>query len=57
MVIMQEEVNRVLTQANKGGAVIHPAHDTFWGGYSGHFKELGGRLLEVSSNQQRDLKE
>ncbi|MGE6376698.1 hypothetical protein [Peribacillus muralis] len=31
MVIMQEEVNRVLTQANKAGAVISIRHMTRFG--------------------------
>lgn len=51
----KEEVNSVLKQANKAGAVItDPAHDTFWGGYSGHFKDPDGHLWEVVWNPQWD---
>jgi uncharacterized protein len=37
-----------MEQAKQAGATItDPAHDTFWGGYSGHFQDLDGHLLEV----------
>jgi len=36
----KEEVDQVMAQAKKAGAAIpDPAHDTFWGGYSGHFQD------------------
>lgn len=36
------EVDAVMIQAEQAGALIaDPAHDTFWGGYSGHFQEPG----------------
>src|SRR5690606_35515567 len=32
----KDEVDKVLEQAKQGGAIItDPAHETFWGGYSG----------------------
>ena len=37
----KKEVDMVMEQADKAGAVITvPAHDTFWGGYSGYSKTL-----------------
>ncbi|WP_211654298.1 VOC family protein [Planococcus alpniumensis] len=35
------EVDAVIAQAEQAGAlIIDPAHDTFWGGYSGHLWEV-----------------
>src|SRR3546814_13672285 len=32
------EVDEVMAKASKAGAaIVKPAHDTFWGGYSGYF--------------------
>jgi catechol 2,3-dioxygenase-like lactoylglutathione lyase family enzyme len=43
------EVDAVLTLAQKAGATIEkPAHDTFWGGYSGYFSDPDGYLWEVA---------
>jgi uncharacterized protein len=45
------EVDAVMTQAKSAGAVIvKPAHDTFWGGYSGYFQDPDGHLWEVVWN-------
>lgn len=50
-VASKEEVDRVLDQARQAGAVVtDPAHDTFWGGYSGHFMDPDGHLWEVVWN-------
>jgi len=47
----KEEVDKVLEQAKNAGATItDPAHDTFWGGYSGHFQDPDGHLWEVVWN-------
>ncbi len=47
------EVDAVMTQAKTAGAVIvKPAHDTFWGGYSGYFQDPDGHLWEVVWNPQ-----
>lgn len=47
------EVDAVMAMAATAGAVIvKPAHDTFWGGYSGYFKDLDGHLWEVVWNPQ-----
>lgn len=52
------EVDQVMAQAKEAGAVItDPAHDTFWGGYSGHFQDPDGHLWEVVWNPAWDLKE
>lgn len=47
------EVDAVLAQAQSAGAVVvKPAHDTFWGGYSGYFQDPDGHLWEVVWNPQ-----
>ena len=45
------EVDAVMQQAEKAGArIIKPAHDTFWGGYAGYFKDPDQHLWEVVWN-------
>ena len=47
------EVDTVLAQAESAGAiVVKPAHDTFWGGYSGYFQDPDGHVWEVVWNPQ-----
>lgn len=47
------EVDEVMNQAKVAGAVIvKPAHDTFWGGYSGYFQDPDGHLWEIAWNPQ-----
>lgn len=47
------EVDAVMEQAAAAGAVIvRPAHDTFWGGYSGYFQDPDGHLWEIVWNRQ-----
>jgi catechol 2,3-dioxygenase-like lactoylglutathione lyase family enzyme len=47
------EVVTVMSQAKNAGAVIvKPAHDTFWGGYSGYFQDPNGHLWEVVWNPE-----
>jgi catechol 2,3-dioxygenase-like lactoylglutathione lyase family enzyme len=47
------EVDIVMAQAKSAGAIIiKPAHDTFWGGYSGYFQDPDGHLWEVVWNPQ-----
>ncbi|MEN0036046.1 MAG: VOC family protein [Cellvibrio sp.] len=47
------EVDAVMQQAQTAGAtIIKPAHDTFWGGYSGYFQDLDKHLWEVVWNPQ-----
>ncbi|MGC4378920.1 VOC family protein [Fictibacillus sp. Mic-4] len=54
----KEEVDQVMEQAEKAGATItDPAHDTFWGGYSGHFQDPDGHLWEVVWNPAWELEE
>lgn len=49
----KEEVDHVMEEAKKAGAVVTvPAHDTFWGGYSGYFQDPDGHLWEVVWNPQ-----
>ena len=45
----KEQVDEVLKLAEAAGAKIEkPAHDTFWGGYSGYFSDPDGYLWEVA---------
>jgi uncharacterized protein len=54
----KEEVDEVMEQAKKAGAVItDPAHNAFWGGYSGHFQDPDGHLWEVVWNPQWEFTE
>ncbi|EYC50440.1 glyoxalase [Hylemonella gracilis str. Niagara R] len=47
------EVDAVMAQAREAGArIVKPAHDTFWGGYSGYFQDPDGHLWEVVWNPQ-----
>jgi catechol 2,3-dioxygenase-like lactoylglutathione lyase family enzyme len=52
-VASRKEVDDVMKKAKAAGAVIvKPAHDTFWGGYSGYFQDPDGHLWEVVWNPQ-----
>ena len=52
-VASRAEVDAVMEQAGKAGAIIVKlAQDTFWGGYSGYFKDPDGHLWEVVWNPQ-----
>ncbi len=43
------EVDALMEQATRAGAVItDPAHDRFWGGYSGYFQDPDGHLWEIA---------
>lgn len=54
-VASKEEVDAVMALAEKAGATITvPAHDAFWGGYSGYFQDPDGHLWEVVWNPQWD---
>lgn len=49
----KEEVDDVMARAAKAGArIVKPAHDAFWGGYSGYFQDPDGHLWEVLWNPQ-----
>lgn len=49
----KEEVDTVMEEIKKAGATITvPAHDTFWGGYSGYFQDPDGHLWEVVWNPE-----
>jgi len=46
-----EAVNGVMAAAEAAGAtIVKPAHDTFWGGYSGYFADPDGHLWEIAWN-------
>ncbi len=47
------EVDEVMAEAEKAGArVLKPAHETFWGGYSGYFQDPDGHVWEVAWNPE-----
>lgn len=49
----KEEVDKVMKEAERAGARITvPAHDAFWGGYSGYFQDPDGHLWEVVWNPE-----
>ena len=46
-----EDVDRLLTHiASKGGKILKPAEQVFWGGYSGYFADPDGHPWEVAHN-------
>lgn len=47
----KKDVDAALAHAKKIGAKItQPAHDAFWGGYTGYFADPEGNLWEVAWN-------
>ena len=47
----EEEVDALMKEAEAAGATItKPAGKTFWGGYSGYFKDPEGHLWEIAHN-------
>ena len=49
----REAVDEVMREAERAGAtIVKPAHETFWGGYSGYFQDPDGHLWEVVWNPQ-----
>lgn len=49
----QAEVDAVMKQAAHAGAtLVKPAQATFWGGYSGYFRDPDGHLWEIAWNPQ-----
>jgi catechol 2,3-dioxygenase-like lactoylglutathione lyase family enzyme len=54
----KQDVDAVMKQAERaGGKITDPAHDRFWGGYSGYFQDLDGHLWEVVWNPEWEVKE
>lgn len=52
-VASKAEVDAVMEQVKCAGAtIVKPAHDTFWGGYSGYFQDPDGHLWEVVWNPE-----
>ena len=57
-VASKAEVDAVMAQAKRAGAhITDPAHDTFWGGYSGSFQDPDGHLWEVVWNPEMEIVE
>jgi catechol 2,3-dioxygenase-like lactoylglutathione lyase family enzyme len=47
------EVDSVMERAKQAGALIlKPAHEAFWGGYSGYFQDPDSHVWEVVFNPQ-----
>ncbi len=54
----KQEVDAIMQQAENAGArLTDPAHDRFWGGYSGYFQDLDGHLWEIAWNPAWEVKE
>ncbi|BBB62737.1 glyoxalase [Undibacterium sp. KW1] len=54
-VTSKAEVDAVMAKADSAGArIVKPAHDNFWGGYSGYFQDPDGHLWEVVWNPARE---
>jgi catechol 2,3-dioxygenase-like lactoylglutathione lyase family enzyme len=54
----RQEVDAVMKQAGNAGArITDPAHDRFWGGYSGYFLDLDGHLWEIAWNPAWEVRE
>lgn len=54
----KEEVDSIMKLARKAGAIItDPAHDAFWGGYSGHFMDPDGHLWEIVWNPAWEIED
>ncbi|MNW33379.1 Glyoxalase-like domain protein [compost metagenome] len=52
----KEEVDSIMEEVRRAGANITlPAHDTFWGGYSGYFQDPDGHLWEVVWNPEWEI--
>ena len=45
------------TEFEDGAVVTDPAHDRFWGGYSGYFQDPDGHLWEIAWNPAWEVKE
>ena len=57
-VASKKEVDAVMARAKLAGAVItDPAHDAFWGGYTGSFQDPDGHVWEVVWNPEMELAE
>jgi uncharacterized protein len=55
-VASKAEVDAVMAQVKKAGATItDPAHDAFWGGYTGSFQDPDGHVWEVVWNPDWEL--
>lgn len=49
----KDDVDAVMSQAQAAGAtIVKPAHQTFWGGYTGYFQDPDGHVWEVAFNPQ-----
>ena len=49
----KHEVDALMQRAEAAGALVtDPAHNRFWGGYSGYFHDPDGHLWEIAWNPQ-----
>ncbi len=57
-VASKADVDAVMQQAKQAGArIVDPAHDRFWGGYSGYFEDPDGHLWEIAWDPNTEIKE
>lgn len=58
IVSSRQEVDAIMEQAESAGArIADPAHDRFWGGYSGYFQDPDGHLWEIAWNPAWEVEE
>jgi uncharacterized protein len=58
IVASKQEVDALMKQAEQAGATVaDPAHERFWGGYSGYFRDPDGHLWEIAWNPQWEVKD
>lgn len=54
----KQEVDALMEQAESAGArITDPAHNRFWGGYSGYFQDPDGHLWEIAWNPAWEVRE
>lgn len=52
----KQQVDSAMRRAEQAGAKItDPAHDRFWGGYSGYFQDPDGHLWEIAWDPQSQV--
>ena len=57
-VTSKKEVDTVMARAKQAGArITDPAHDAFWGGYTGSFQDPDGHVWEVVWNPEMEIAE
>ena len=54
----KREVDTLMEEAERAGdKITDPAHDRFWGGYSGYFQDPDGHLWEIAWNPAWEVRD